>query len=523
MASILVLEDDDNLRQLLVDSLEDAGYDPSGAANAATAIAMFQAQPFDLLLTDVRMAGALDGLGALEAIKRLAPATRSIIMTGYADPHAPLKAMELQADDYLLKGDASFGVAELLRAVSRALASEARQRSQRRGLWQRLLGIAHWPRQWLMAAGRPQLEHERTRCLNDLYLALRTAHLPPDQAYAAWAHVEALEDRYRQLDSPDLLEALTDEYRRVQQHMLQIDVLDPPTRLPVVSRARFAQLCKVVREGRCTPLEFQLAALLALDGDAARASARNFQLGCQLWGPSPQPLAEVSRVGQAIGNYRIHEHLEPAGPRLRFLVCPLEGGADRIAEVYTDAYSGLLERERAQGLVCEQVLLDGHHWVVRPWAEATPTAADRFRPGGLPLDDVVALLTPVLASVHAEHCQGRWDTALIPERIAFLSEGPAVLWFGHPDVVSTSLEDSTEKRVYFEGVSAEGPQVDQLALGAIGFQLWQGVPLSALAERMRQPVADASRAAQALMRMCSLQPGDRFPDLEAASRHLQLA
>ena len=57
---------------------------------------------FDLVITDLMMPG-IDGFGVLKAVKKLAPQTSVIILTGYGDMRAAIDALRLGADDFTLK------------------------------------------------------------------------------------------------------------------------------------------------------------------------------------------------------------------------------------------------------------------------------------------------------------------------------------------------------------------------------------------------------------------------------------
>ena len=125
MARILVVEDDLLFRQTLETLLEQYQHSIQGAESADEALAKVKAQTFDLLLTDVRIAGEVDGVEAMGKIRKLQPHIRSIIMTGYSDVDAPVRAAGLQADDYLLKPISADRLLQALERVQRALASEA--------------------------------------------------------------------------------------------------------------------------------------------------------------------------------------------------------------------------------------------------------------------------------------------------------------------------------------------------------------------------------------------------------------
>ncbi len=78
---VLVVEDDEDLRDALVATLEGLGAGVVGASDGDDAWARLQAGPFDVVVTDVRMPGA-DGL---ELIRRLGPRP-VVVISGHADP-----------------------------------------------------------------------------------------------------------------------------------------------------------------------------------------------------------------------------------------------------------------------------------------------------------------------------------------------------------------------------------------------------------------------------------------------------
>ena len=114
---ILVVDDDESMRASLELELKSAGYDVVTASTGREAIEKAQAGAFDLFVTDVRLPG-MTGLSAIAVMRDLQPGARSIIITGYASADAPLTALKLKVDDYLMK---PFSSEELLRSVRVAL------------------------------------------------------------------------------------------------------------------------------------------------------------------------------------------------------------------------------------------------------------------------------------------------------------------------------------------------------------------------------------------------------------------
>jgi len=129
---ILVVEDDEFLRDTLQTELELAGYQVTVAADALAAIERSRQEPFDLIVTDVRLPG-MDGLQALSRMRELQPQARSIVITGFADPQAPVTAIKLKVDDYLQKPfTADQFLASVKVSLEEALRALRRQRSARR-------------------------------------------------------------------------------------------------------------------------------------------------------------------------------------------------------------------------------------------------------------------------------------------------------------------------------------------------------------------------------------------------------
>ena len=119
--SILVVDDDQELRENIREILDDAGFAVTMAASGEEALDCLERQPFDVILLDLIMPG-MDGKEVLPLIKRKSPSVRVIMITAFATIENAVSAMRKGADDYLTK---PFKVDELLMAVRRCL-EEAR-------------------------------------------------------------------------------------------------------------------------------------------------------------------------------------------------------------------------------------------------------------------------------------------------------------------------------------------------------------------------------------------------------------
>jgi two-component system, response regulator FlrC len=112
---VLVVEDDDSLREALVDTLELAGYAALTASAAEQALASLDRSNPGLVLTDVQMPG-MDGHALLRALKARRPEIPVILMTAYGQIERAVQAMREGAADYLAK---PFEPDQLLAAVAR--------------------------------------------------------------------------------------------------------------------------------------------------------------------------------------------------------------------------------------------------------------------------------------------------------------------------------------------------------------------------------------------------------------------
>jgi two-component system response regulator HydG len=117
MSKILLIEDDIPYCQMLEKFLIKKGYEVQSSYTASDARSKFAHTRFDLVLTDLRLPKH-DGLQMLSEIKRVAPQTGVILMTGHAEVHTAVSAMKKGALDYLAK---PFTPDEMLAVVRRAL------------------------------------------------------------------------------------------------------------------------------------------------------------------------------------------------------------------------------------------------------------------------------------------------------------------------------------------------------------------------------------------------------------------
>ena len=101
-ASILVIDDEESMRDSCQQALSREGNTVEVAEDGATGLAMLQKRPFDLVILDLKMPG-LSGMEVLQRIREEAPEIVVIVITGYATVESAVEAMKQGAYDFIPK------------------------------------------------------------------------------------------------------------------------------------------------------------------------------------------------------------------------------------------------------------------------------------------------------------------------------------------------------------------------------------------------------------------------------------
>ena len=116
MAKILVLDDDQGMREFLEIMLTKEGYDVTSAGEPAKAIDLCRKTAFDLVITDLKMP-KINGIEFLKAIKDQRPETIVILITAYASGETAIDAMKEGAYDYVEKGGSIEDIKKIVRSA----------------------------------------------------------------------------------------------------------------------------------------------------------------------------------------------------------------------------------------------------------------------------------------------------------------------------------------------------------------------------------------------------------------------
>jgi len=123
-ARILIVDDDENIRKVLVAILEDEGYFVESAGTAKEAIDMTRKKFFNAALIDIRLPD-MEGIELLTKLKDTTPKMRKIVITGYPTLQNAVDAVNRGANAYILK---PFDVEKVLKTIAEQLRKQQEDR-----------------------------------------------------------------------------------------------------------------------------------------------------------------------------------------------------------------------------------------------------------------------------------------------------------------------------------------------------------------------------------------------------------
>jgi two-component system nitrogen regulation response regulator NtrX len=114
--TILIIDDEANIRISLAGILEDEGYETHGAASGEEGVEAVRKEPPDLVLLDIWMPG-IDGMEVLRRLKESYPYLPVIMMSGHGTIETAVKATKMGAYDFIEK---PFSLEKILVTVANA-------------------------------------------------------------------------------------------------------------------------------------------------------------------------------------------------------------------------------------------------------------------------------------------------------------------------------------------------------------------------------------------------------------------
>lgn len=162
LPSLFLVDDDAMFCRVLRRALEKRGFAVTVAHGVEEALPLAQADPPEYAIVDLKMGGA-SGLTLVQALHELDPATRIVVLTGYARIATAVEAIKLGAMQYLAK---PANAAEIVAAFSHRASTDARLEAQvlplNRLEWEHIQRVLHEQQNNISSAARFLNMHRRT-------------------------------------------------------------------------------------------------------------------------------------------------------------------------------------------------------------------------------------------------------------------------------------------------------------------------------------------------------------------------
>jgi signal transduction histidine kinase len=286
-ARLLVVDDEESLRITTAAILENEGYVVDTASSGDEAVELLNNTDYDLVLTDLHMEGG-DGLSVLNQIRRHAPLTISVVLTGFASVESAIAALQEGAYDYLVK----------------PCDIESMKHTIRRGVEHRRLMLAEQKARADLQALNLDLEkriEQRTAELKKLNAELAEANRAKDIFLATLSHelrtpltpvvgwIKLL--RSGALDEKSVSQALDAIERNAWLQSRLIDDLLDTSRI-ATGKLHFEP----------KPTDLNAAVRAAVDTVLATAAARNIEVLMSFWPTSLVVMGEPVRLQQIAWN-----------------------------------------------------------------------------------------------------------------------------------------------------------------------------------------------------------------------------
>ncbi len=125
-ATILVVDDEQNIRLTLTALLQRSNYVVTAASNGEEALSLFETHRFDLMLVDLQMPG-ISGIQVVEALRSRGLDTEVIVLTGHGSLESAIEGIHHGIFDYMLK---TSDPAQIVERVAAALTERTRRQRQ---------------------------------------------------------------------------------------------------------------------------------------------------------------------------------------------------------------------------------------------------------------------------------------------------------------------------------------------------------------------------------------------------------
>jgi DNA-binding response OmpR family regulator len=111
---VLLVDDDEAIREMMTATLEHKGFDVVAANNVTEALKLITTESFDVLITDLHMPNPSDGFAVITAMRHIQPNALTLLVSGYPDVKSAMDAILLEADEIIVKPFQAGRLAELV-------------------------------------------------------------------------------------------------------------------------------------------------------------------------------------------------------------------------------------------------------------------------------------------------------------------------------------------------------------------------------------------------------------------------
>jgi len=115
MHRVLLVDDDDGVREMMNESLESKGFEVVAVSSVTEALKCIVTERFEVLMTDLHMPNPGDGFTVISAMRHSQPAALTMLLSGFPDVKSAMEAMVLEADEIVVKPVEIKQLAEMVR------------------------------------------------------------------------------------------------------------------------------------------------------------------------------------------------------------------------------------------------------------------------------------------------------------------------------------------------------------------------------------------------------------------------
>ena len=206
---VLLVDDDDAIREMMTATLAHKGFDVVSAANVTEALKLITTQSFGVLITDLHMPNPSDGFAVITAMRHIQPKALTLLVSGYPDVKSAMDAILLEADEIIVKPFETKKLADLVHdKLLSHKASVSTPKERVAGILQRCTSLI--VEDWLAKVKKNKelsyvslSDEERTgylpKLIEELIVRLRAPHNPGEESESIGSAAAVAHGKMRKL------------------------------------------------------------------------------------------------------------------------------------------------------------------------------------------------------------------------------------------------------------------------------------------------------------------------------------